>query len=70
MRRDIPLEPGIKRAYEQRTRDSSGAPGARYWQQSVDYRINATLDAPTGVLHGSETITLHNTTPNSLSNIV
>ncbi|HEY8311713.1 MAG TPA: M1 family peptidase, partial [Gemmatimonadaceae bacterium] len=70
VRRDIPLQPGIRRAYAQGTRDSSGAPGRSYWQQSVDYRINATLDAPTGVLHGSETITLHNTTPNSLDRIV
>ena len=70
VRRTIPLQPGIRRAYAQDTRDSSGAPGPRYWQQSVDYRINATLDAPNGVLHGSETVTLHNTTPNTLDNIV
>lgn len=70
VRRDIPLQPGIRRAYADGTRDSSGAPGKRYWQQSVDYRINATLDAPAGILHGSETITLHNTTPNSLDKIV
>jgi hypothetical protein len=70
VRRDIPLQPGIRRAYAQGTRDSSGAPGPHYWQQSVDYRINATLDAPAGVLHGSETITLHNTTPNTLNTVV
>jgi hypothetical protein len=70
VRRDIPLQPGIRRAYAQGTRDSSGTPGAKYWQQSVDYRINAIVDAPSGILRGSETITLHNTTPNSLDNIV
>ncbi|HEY5087388.1 MAG TPA: M1 family metallopeptidase [Gemmatimonadaceae bacterium] len=70
VRRDIPLQPGIRRAYAGGTRDSSGAPGKSYWQQSVDYRINAVVDAPAGVLHGSETITLHNTTPNSLDKIV
>ena len=69
VRRDIPLQPGIRRAYAQGTRDSTGAPGRNYWQQSVDYRINATLDAPAGVLHGAETITLHNTTPNTLDRI-
>jgi hypothetical protein len=69
VRRDIPLQPGIRRAYAQGTRDSTGAPGRNYWQQSVDYRINATLDAPGGVLHGSETVTLHNTTPNTLDRI-
>lgn len=70
VRRDIPLQPGIRRAYAQGTRDSTGKPGRSYWQQSVDYRINAVVDAPAGVLHGSETITLHNTTPNSLDAIV
>jgi hypothetical protein len=70
VRRDIPLQPGIRRAYTQGTRDSSGAPGKKYWQQSVDYRINAAVDAPAGVLRGSETVTLHNTTPNSLDRIV
>ena len=70
VRRDIPLQPGIRRAYAQGTRDSTGAPGKGYWQQSVDYRINARLDAPTGVLHGSETVKLHNTTPNALGTIV
>lgn len=70
VRRDIPLQPGIRRAYAQGTRDSSGAPSPHYWEQSVDYRINAVLDAPSGVLHGSETITLHNTTPNTLDTVV
>jgi len=70
VRRDIPLQPGIRRAFAQGTRDSTGAPGRNYWQQTVDYRIDATLDAPAGVLHGSETVTLHNTTPNTLDRIV
>ena len=70
VRRDIPLQPGIRRAYAAGTRDSTGAPGKRYWQQSVDYRINATVDAPAGVLHGTETIALHNTTPDTLKHIV
>ena len=70
VRRDIPLQPGIRQAFAQGTRDSTGAPGRNYWQQTVDYRIDATLDAPAGVLHGSETVTLHNTTPNTLDRIV
>ena len=70
VRRDIPLQPGIRQAFAQGTRDSTGAPGRNYWQQTVDYRIDATLDAPAGVLHGSETVTLHNTTQNTLDRIV
>jgi hypothetical protein len=71
VRRDLPLQPGIRRAYARGTRDSvTGGPGPHYFQQRVDYRINATLDTAAAVLHGSETITLHNTTPDTLSNIV
>ena len=65
----MPLTPSIRHAYAAGTRDSSGAPGAKYWQQRVDYRIDATLDAPSGILKGSETITLHNTTPDTLKHI-
>ena len=70
VRRDIPLGPQIRKAYARGTRDSSGAPGAKYFQQSVDYKIDATLDPSTNQIRGSETITLHNTTPDTLSSIV
>lgn len=70
VRRDIPLGPQIRRAYAKGTRDSTGAPGSRYFQQSVDYKIDATIDPATNQLRGSETITLHNTTPDTLKTIV
>src|SRR5512147_297389 len=70
VRRDIPLGPMIRRAYAAGTRDSTGAPGARYWQQSVDYAIDATLDVTTATLRGHEHITLHNTSPDTLSALV
>ena len=70
VRRDLPLQPGIRRAYAAGTRDTTGRPGPRYWQQRVDYRIDATLDADAGMLHGAETITLHNTSPDTLTQIV
>ena len=70
VRRDIPLGPQIRRAYTRGTRDSTGAPGARYFQQSVDYKIEAAIDPATNRLSGSETITLHNTTPDTLTSIV
>lgn len=68
--RTIPLGPDIERAYRAGTRDSTGAPGAHYWQQSVDYAIDARLDVDSAVLHGTEHITLHNTSPDTLHTIV
>ncbi len=68
--RQTPLGPMIERAYNAGTRDSSGSPGKRYWQQTVDYSIRARLDVDSAILHGDETIKLHNTSPDTLSYIV
>ena len=70
VRRDLPLGPMIRRAYHAGTRDSAGVPGPRYWQQRVDYAIDARLDVDSAVLHGTERITLHNTSPDTLHRIV
>ena len=70
VRRDVPLGPLIRKAYARGTRDSTGAPGRNYFQQRIDYKIDASLDPSTNQIHGSETITLHNATPDTLSSIV
>ncbi|HST06856.1 MAG TPA: M1 family metallopeptidase [Gemmatimonadaceae bacterium] len=48
-------------------RTGSGRPGAKYWQQRVDYRINATLDSARNELRGRETIHYVNRSPDSLA---
>jgi hypothetical protein len=70
IRRDLPLTPAMKKAYALGMRDSSGAPGRNYWQQKVDYRIEASIDPATNQVRGSETITLHNTTSDTLKTVV
>jgi hypothetical protein len=70
VRLDLPRPPSILKSYANGPRDSSGAAGRRYWQQRVDYRIDATLDAEAAILRGSETITLHNTSPDTLKQVV
>lgn len=70
VRRDIPMGPQIRKAHAAGTRDSTGAPGRRYWRQKVDYVIEATLDPSTSQVTGRETITLHNTSPDTLTQIV
>src|SRR4051812_28776378 len=47
-------------------RAGSGRPGAKYWQQRVDYRIAATLDPARNELRGRETIHYVNRSPDSL----
>ncbi len=70
IRRDVPLTNGIRRALEAGTRDTTGRPGPNYWQLETDYVINVRLDPPTDTLTGTETITLHNNSPDELNEIV
>jgi hypothetical protein len=48
-------------------RAASGAPGAKYWQQRADYKIDVQLDDANHRIIGSETITYHNNSPDTLN---
>jgi hypothetical protein len=70
IRRDVPMTNAIRRAFEAGTRDWSGRPGPNYWQLENDYTIQVRLDPATQTLTGSETITLHNNSPQELPQIM
>ena len=70
IRRDVPLTNSIRRAYDAGTRDRSGRPGPNYWQLQTDYTIDAKLDPGTQTITGTETIALHNESPQELNEIV
>lgn len=57
-----PLDLPAPNAY----RAADGRPGPEYWQQQVDYDIEATLDPETNVLSGTERITYTNNSPMAL----
>ncbi len=61
---------GFQRAIQAGTRTSTGEPGDRYWQQWVDYDIDARVDESAKTLRGSERITYHNRSPYRLSGLV
>jgi hypothetical protein len=69
IRRDVPLTNAIRRAYDAGTRTPDGRPGPNYWQLQVDYAIRARLDPATHTITGTETVTLHNTSPDALDEI-
>ncbi len=69
IRRDIPMTDAIRAAFAKGTRDSTGRPGRAYWQLRADYVIRARLDVPAQRLTGTETITLQNNSPDSLTQI-
>ncbi len=68
--REIPLTNMIRRAFAAGTRDSTGRPGAAYWQPRTDYTIQARLDPSTGILTGRESVRFHNTSGNPLRQLV
>ncbi|WP_414000169.1 M1 family metallopeptidase [Flavobacterium sp. W1B] len=47
-------------------RTASGAPGPAYYQQQADYKIDIELDDKNAKLSGSEVVTYHNNSPDSL----
>ncbi len=49
------------------TRSASGQPGHKYWQNSVDYKIDAALNEKSNEISGSETLTYTNNSPDKLS---
>jgi len=70
IRRDVPLTRSIRRAFDAGTRDRTGRPGPSYWQLQTDYTIAVRLDPPSDTLMGTETIALHNNSPQDLTEIV
>ena len=64
----VPLE--IQQAYEQGTRSPDGSPGPNYWQNTVDYDIDVSIDPSDRSITGSETVTFYNNSPDSLSALV
>ena len=70
VRRDIPMTAMIRRAFAAGTRDSSGAPGPKYWQLWTDYTIQARLDAAAGVVYGHERVVVQNTSDSAMTRIV
>ena len=70
IRRDLRQTDMIRRAYAAGTRDSTGRPGARYWQLFTNYTIEARLDPTTSTLSGHERVSFTNTSDSAMDAIV
>jgi hypothetical protein len=62
----LPVGASFRDAVAAGTRTLAGVPGARYWQQRVDYSLQVTLDPQTARLTGQGTIRYHNRSPDTL----
>ncbi|PMD95023.1 peptidase [Siphonobacter sp. BAB-5405] len=64
----VPLE--IQKAYENGTRSTDGKPGAKYWQNHSDYKIQVDLNPATRRLSGTEQVVYTNNSTTRLQNLV
>ena len=65
----LPIDPVFQKAYQNGTRDKSGAPGKKYWQNSANYNINIDFNPETRLIKGLVDITYFNNSPTALEEI-
>ncbi|MFI5453217.1 M1 family metallopeptidase [Pedobacter sp. UC225_61] len=65
----LPVEQVFKQAYQKGTRDVSGAPGAKYWQNTANYNLKIDFNPETRVLKGTVEIQYTNNSPDVLEEI-
>ncbi|MGH7448677.1 MAG: M1 family metallopeptidase, partial [Longimicrobiales bacterium] len=67
-----PVRPtnAFRLAVERGTRTEAGRPGVGYWQQHVEYRIEAELDPATAAVQGEQVVMYRNNSPDTLRSIL
>lgn len=66
----LPVPVNIQSLYEGGTRSKDGKPGAKYWQNTAGYTIDADFNPANLLLKGSEKIIYFNNSPDTLNSIV
>src|ERR671914_680564 len=66
---ELPISESYEHAVAQGTRTRAGAPGAKYWQQWADYKLEAELNPIAKRLTGKGTITYQNRSPDTLREV-
>jgi hypothetical protein len=70
VRRTVPVTRTFEAGLKAGTRDTTGRPGARYWQFGTDYKIDVRLDQTTGRLTGREVVTIRNPSDSAIKQLV
>ncbi|HEX2168467.1 MAG TPA: M1 family metallopeptidase [Longimicrobiales bacterium] len=68
--RPLPVTNAFLRAVERGTRTHDGHPGPDYWQQRVEYRIEAELDPADAMVQGEQVVMYRNNSPDTLHSIL
>jgi hypothetical protein len=65
----LPMGQVFQQTYQKGTRDVSGAPGAKYWQNTANYNLKVDFNPETRVLKGTVEIQYTNNSPDVLEEI-
>lgn len=68
--RPLPVSRAFEQAIRRGTRTREGRPGPNYWQQRVEYRIDAEIDPASARVQGIEQVVYHNRSPDTLDVVV
>src|SRR5690606_881913 len=68
--RPVRTSAAFQRAIERGTRTADGRPGPNYWQQRVEYRIEAELERATAPPQAEQVVVYRNHSPDTLRAIV
>ncbi len=66
----LPVPRNIQATYDKGVRDTSGAPGPNYWQNTADYDIRVRFDPASLLISGTENIVYTNNSPDTLRSIL
>jgi hypothetical protein len=65
----LPVPAAIQQAYAKGTRDLTGRPGTKYWQNTADYDLKVNFDPATRILKGTVAVSYKNASPDTLNEL-
>jgi hypothetical protein len=65
----LPMPAEVQRAYDKGTRDVSGRPGKKYWQNYADYALKITFEPSSRLISGQVEIKYQNNSPDTLKQL-
>lgn len=65
----LPIPPEIQAAYTKGTRDVSGKPGSKYWQNTANYDLKVNFNPETRALKGVVEVVYYNNSPDTLKQL-
>lgn len=65
----LPVEEVFQKTYQKGTRDVTGKPGPKYWQNKADYDLDVEFNPKTRLLKGEVDIVYFNNSPDTLKQI-